>query len=198
MSGHDEEAGRREQVLAVAERLMLARGSLNVSLNEIAQELSVSRSLIYVYFDGVPQIVDELFSEQLTKLHRISNAMRIEHPAFRTRTLALAREYLHHLSQRGHVILMALRERNQDSPLSPRSVLLFRRLLLMVARDLRRELQLDPRAALVALELLSAIPEALARLNRVKTVGEAVAIATCDRLIGAALDALAVRGFASG
>lgn len=197
MNGHDEEAGRREQVLAVAEQLMLARGSLNVSLNEIALEVRVSRSLIYVYFDGIPQIVDELFFDQITHLDRIATAMRREHPDFRTRTLALSREYLHHLSQRGHVILMALRERHQDSPLSPRSVLLFRRLLLMVARDLQKELQLDPRAALVSLELLSAIPEALARLNRAKTAGDAAAIPTCDRLIGAALDALAVRGSAS-
>ena len=197
MSGHDEEAGRREQVLAVAERLMLARGSLNVSLNEIAQELGVSRSLIYVYFDGVPQIVDELFLEQVMQLHRLSGAMRLEYPDSRTRALALARAYLDHLSQRGHVILMALRERHQDSPLSPRSAALFRRSVLMVARDLRRELQLDPRAALVALELLSAIPEALARLSRAKTVSERVAIVTCDRLIGAALDALAVRDSAS-
>jgi len=193
MAAQGDETGRREQVLAVAERLVLARGSLNISLNAIAEELGVSRSLLYVYFESVPQIVDALFFEQASNLDRLVGQMQAAHADFRPRILALFRGYMLHLAQRGHLIQIVLRERHQDNPLQQESSRLFRHILLTVARDVAQELQLEPRAAFVTLELLSAIPEALARLVRHGTVDEAVAMTTCERLLGAALDALAVR-----
>lgn len=193
MTGQGDDIGRREQVLAVAERLVLARGSLNVTLNAIAEELGVSRSLLYVYFESVPQIIDALFAEQARSLDRLVAQMHAEHSDFRPRMLGLFRGYLRHLSARGHLIQLVLRERHQDSPLQQESSRLFRRILLIVARDLSRELQLAPRAAFVTLELLAAIPEALARLVRSGAIDEAVALATSERLLAAALDAMAVR-----
>lgn len=193
MAVQDDEAGRRAQVLAVTERLVLARGSPNISLNAIAEELGVTRSLLYVYFDSVPQIVDALFFEQAASLDRLVREMLAEHANFRPRMLALFRGYMLHLVQRGHLIQIVLRERHQDSPLQHESSRLFRRILLTVARDVARALQLEPRAAFVTLELLAAIPEALARLVRHGTVDQAVALTTCDRLLGAALDRLSVR-----
>lgn len=194
MVGQGDESGRREQVLAVTEQLVLARRSLGVSLNDIADELGVSRSLIYVYFDGVPQILDCLFREQMAQIEHFVIEAHAAEPAFRARTLWIARAYIRHLAERGHLILMLLRERHQDSPLGAESVRMLRRVLRLAAGDFQRALQLDPRSALVTLELLSAIPEALARLVRSGTVDNAVALATCQRLVGAALDALAVRG----
>lgn len=193
MADQGDEAGRRKQVMEVAEQLVLARRSLAVSLNDIADELGVSRSLIYVYFDGVPQILDCLFREQIAQIERLLIEARAAQPVFRLRMLTVAQSYLQHLSARGQLILMVLRERHQDSPLGPDSVRMFRRVLRLAAGDLGKELQLDPRAAMVTLELLSAIPEALARLLRSGTVDDATAQATCERLVGAALDALAVR-----
>lgn len=187
------ETGRREQVLAVTERLVLARGSLNISLNAIAEEMGVSRSLLYVYFESVPQIIDALFVEQARQLDRLVTQIREEHQDFRPRMLGLLRGYLQHLAAHGHLIQLVLRERHQDSPLQQESTRLFRRILLIVARDISRELQLSPRAAFVTLELLAAIPEALARMLRSGATQEAVALATSERLIGAALEAMAVR-----
>ena len=59
-SGKD--GSRREQILAAAESQVLKRNGLDLSLSEIAEELNVSRSLIYVYFESVSEIIDELFS----------------------------------------------------------------------------------------------------------------------------------------
>lgn len=193
MVGQGDDSGRREQVLAVAERLVLARGSLSISLNAIAEELGVSRSLLYVYFESVPQIIDALFVQQARQLDRLVIDTRERHPAFRPRMLGLFREYLLHLAARGHLLQLVLRERHQDSPLQHESSRLFRRILLTVARDVARELQLEPRAAFVTLELLAAIPESLARLVRSGAMDEAIALATSDRLIEAALEAMAVR-----
>lgn len=193
MAVQGDEIGRREQVLAVAERLVLARGSLSISLNAIAEQLGVSRSLLYVYFESVPQIIDALFVEQARSLDRLVTQMQDEHREFRPRMLGLLRGYQRHLTARGHLSLLVLRERHQDSPLQQESSRLFRRILLAIARDIARELELAPRAAFVTLELLAAIPEALARLVRSGAVEEAVALATSERLLGAALDAMAVR-----
>lgn len=193
MSSESEEIGRREQVLAVTERLVLASGSPNISFNAIADELGVTRSLLYVYFESVAQIIDELFFEQCSELERLVKQVEAAHADFRPRMLALFRGYMLHLVQRGQLIQIVLRERHQDSPLQQRSSRLFQRILLTVASDARRELQMTPRAAFVTLELLAAIPEALARLVRNSTVDDVVALTTCERLLGAALDALAVR-----
>lgn len=193
MVGQGDDSGRREQVLAVAERLVLARGSLSISLNAIAEELGVSRSLLYVYFDSVPQIIDALFVQQARQIDRLVIEMRERHRVFRPRMLGLFREYLLHLAARGHLLQLVLRERHQDSPLQHESSRLFRRILLIVARDVARELQLEPREAFVTLELLAAIPESLARLVRSGAMDKAIALATSDRLIEAALEAMAVR-----
>lgn len=193
MTVQGDETGRREQVLAVAEQLVIARGSLNVSLNAIAEELGVSRSLLYVYFDSVPQIIDALFFEQALRLDQLVKQMRDQHSDFRPRMLGLFHGYLQHLVERGHLIHLVLRERHQDSPLQPQSSRLFRRILLIIARDVSCELQLAPRGAFVTLELLAAIPEALARLVRSGAVDVAVAMSTSERLLAAALDAMEVR-----
>lgn len=193
MTAQGDEFGRREQVLAVAERLILSRGSLNISLNVIAEELGVSRSLLYVYFESVPQIIDALFLEHALWLDGLVTQMHTVHSEFRPRMLGLFRGYLRHLAERGHLIQLVLRERHQDSPLQPESSRVFRRILLIIARDVSRELQLAPRGAFVTLELLAAIPEALARLVRSGAVDVVVAMSTSERLLAAALDALEVR-----
>lgn len=193
MIAQGDDSRRREQVLAVAEQLVLARGSLNISLNAIAEELGVSRSLLYVYFESVPQIIDALFVRQARQLDRLVIEMRDHHPQFKLRMLGLFQGYLLHLAAHGHLLQLVLRERHQDSPLQHESSRLFRRILLVVARDIARQLQLEPRAAFVTLELLAAIPESLARLVRTGAMDSAIALKTSNRLLGAALEAMAVR-----
>lgn len=181
-------------MLVTAEQLVIAKNSLAISLNEIADEIGVSRSLLYVYFDSIPQIIDELFLRQARGFETFLHSAAYREAGFRDRMRSLFDYYLEHLVERGPLVLMVLRERNQDSPLEDVSRKLFRRLLSLLASDLAENLALSAREAFVLLELLFAIPESLSRLVRQGALDMETARATTDRLVSAALDALKVRG----
>lgn len=193
MSLITEELDRREQMLAVAEQLVIAKNSLAISLNEIADEIGVSRSLLYVYFESVPQIIDELFQRQARALEAFLLTPAYNRDGFKSRMKALFDYYLSFLVDKGPLILLVLRERNQDSPLGAESRRLFRKLLLQLANDIAGNLDLTAREAFVLLELLASIPESLARMVRGRKLDKQTAVSTSDRLVAAALDALTVR-----
>lgn len=193
MNAVSEELDRRDQLLAAAEQLVLAKNSLTISLNEIADEIGVSRSLLYVYFDSVPQILDELFLRQARDLEAFLVSPEYRKDVFGARMQALFDYYLSHLIEQGPLILLVLRERNQDSPLGDESRHLFRNLLAQLARDISGNLALSAREAFVLLELLFAIPESLSRMVRGQKLDADTARATTERLVAAALDAMQVR-----
>ena len=187
------EEGRREQLLEATRRLILATGSLNVSLNDIADQLGVSRSLIYVYFDSVAQIIDELFAEEAEAIDGVISSMIDDERPFRERLIHLFAAYLDHLASDGQLGYLVLRERNQDNPLSAANSRKFRRILRNLSRHVVASLTLRPREAFVLLELMAAIPESLARVVRRGGLEIEIAHETSALLIGSAIDAYEVR-----
>lgn len=187
-----QDLGRREQVLAVTRAMILERGSLIVSLNEIADELGVSRSLIYVYFESVGQIIDELFAEEVKLFDSRISEFLDKDQAFRRRFIDLFGVYLDRLSAEGQLGYLVLRERNQDNPLGDENSRHFRRMLRKLSREVVDALSLTPREAFVFLELLAAIPESLARMVRAGKLDNSVAHETSELLIGSAIDAYAI------
>ena len=188
-----EELDRRDQLLAPAEQVVIAKNSLTISLNEIADENGVSRSLLYVYFESVPQIVDELFLSHARAIEEFLLSPQFRQGSFQNRMQSLFEYYLGHLVERGPLVLLVLRERNQDSPLGSESRTLFRRLLSQLARDIADNLSLSAREAFVLLELLCAIPESLARMVTGGSLDRETARTTTERLVAAALDSMKVR-----
>lgn len=186
------EEGRQAQVLAVTKRLILERGSLNVSLNEISAELGVSRSLIYVYFESVAHIVDALFGQEAAVFDAHVEAFLEDRAPFRGRVMGLFAAYLDYLVTDGPLGYIVLRERNTDNPLSRDSSLHFQRILRKLSREFVAELRLSPREAFVFLELLAAVPESLARMVGKGTLEPATAHATSDLVVGAALSSFEV------
>ena len=194
MEAKSTEGDREQQLLDAAEALIRERRTLNLSLGELADRVGVSRSLLYVYFDGVPTIIDALFLQHLDRLGAaILPELDARDATYRERARAAYAAYLDYLIESGPILQVILRERHQDSPLGPESQRRFRRLLRHVADQARRALRLAPREAFVLLELTSGIPEALARLVRAGEIDRETAHATCDRLVLAAVD-----GFAAG
>ncbi|GAB5349578.1 TetR/AcrR family transcriptional regulator [Alteriqipengyuania sp. 357] len=187
------EDDREQQLLAAAEALIREGRTLNLSLGEVADRVGVSRSLLYVYFDGVPAIVDALFLQHLDRLAaRILPELDATPATYRERASAAYAAYLDYLIESGPILQLILRERHQDSPLGPESQRQFRRLLRRVAEETRRPLGLAPREAFVLLELTTGIPEALARLVRGAEIDRDTAHATCRRLVSASVDGFAV------
>ena len=74
MEAMSAEGDREQQLLDAAQALIREGRTLNISLGEVADRVGVSRSLLYVYFDGVPAIIDALFLQHMDRL-----AARIRH-----------------------------------------------------------------------------------------------------------------------
>ena len=184
---------RREQIISAAEERIRSDGNLSFTMNDIANDIGVSRSLLYVYFESVPEIIDAAFLRHAATLEERFETVAAAESDCTQRLLNICDVYLDHVIAHGAIIFYVLRERNLDSPLGPKSVALFRRLLKRMASNVRDEFKMSPRAAFVLLELLIAMPESLARLVRKGEIGREVAVETSDRLVRAALDAMHVR-----
>lgn len=184
---------RREQIISAAEERISSSGTLAFSMNDIASDIGVSRSLLYVYFESVPEIIEAAFRRHALALEEKFETVSAAESDFTQRLLNYCTVYLDYVVAHGPIVFYILRERNLDSPLGPESVAIFRRILKHMASEVSRALQLPPRAAFVLLELLIAMPESLARLVRRKEIDRSVAVETGDRLVRAAIDAMQVR-----
>ncbi len=194
MEAMSAEGDRELQLLAAAETLIRQGRSLNLSLGEVADRVGVSRSLLYVYFDGVPAIVDALFNRHLDWLEeRVLPAPGGEASEYQDRALEAFDAYLDYLLEHGPILQLILRERHQDSPLGPTSRARFRSLLRRIARETSQALAIAPREAFVLLELVAGIPESLAPLVRLDQIDRDTAHATSRRLVAASLDAFKVK-----
>ena len=183
---------RDEQLLVAAQELLLEGRTLDISLADVAERVGVSRSLVYVYFDGVPAMIDVLFQRQLGALEKRLSSGADDDLPFPEYALSAAAGYLDHLIETGPVLHLIVREHHQDSPLGSASRQEFRALLRMLAGRVRAGLDLSVREAFVLLELASAIPEALARLVRNGDIDRETAHATCRRLVSASVKAFVV------
>jgi len=89
MEAMSAEGDREQQLLAAAEDLIRDGRTLNLSLGEVADRVGVSRSLLYVYFDGVPAIIDALFLQHMERLAaRILPELTSEDAPYRDRACA--------------------------------------------------------------------------------------------------------------
>lgn len=170
---------------------MRDRRSLGFSLNEVAERVGVTRSLLYAYFDGVPAMLDRIFRDHLNQLQTVIRPIMDEDRPYRDRMVDAYVAYLAYLVEAGPILQILLRERQQDNPLGEESRRGFQQFLRYLARHTTCALTLEAREAFVLLELNAAIPEALARLVRTEEIGMTTARDTCARLVSASLDAFA-------
>ena len=137
------EGDREQEVLAAAEALIREGRTLNLSLGDIAERVGVSRSLLYVYFDGVPAMIDALFNRHLDRMEDFVLPDPGERTSdFHGRALEAFDAYLDYLIDNGPLLQLILRERHQDSPLGPASRQRFRSLLRRIARETCQALDL--------------------------------------------------------
>lgn len=172
---------RVDEIVNAVEAMIVRDHTLAFGMNQVASEISSSRALIYVYFDGVPQIIDELCRRHLLLLtDRLSGAgEQSEAPAWAS---GLGRQYLDYLRDHGPVLHYILRDADRHGSLEKSRVLL-RALIRSVVGRARALLQIELREALVLIELLLAIPDSLAKQLRDRRISLTIAHETCDRLI---------------
>ena len=181
---------RRELMLDALADLIVTRGSLAVTPNEIAARAGVSRPLVYAYFDSIAQMADELFARELGDAPAMIDAALGRAPNWQAAALTIFCNYLNDLVERGPLMLLILRERNKDNMLGNEGRALFQAILHRMARLLATNLELQPREAFVVLELLGSMAEAMAKMVRDDRITLATAQANLRRLMEAQLDAL--------
>ena len=186
------EGPRAAQILEGLERLVLQRRTLAISFNDLSDFLGISRSLIYVYHDSIPAMLEALSLSHLERIESEVLPFLDASGSFHDRAVASAAAYLRYCADHGPLLQLILREAPGDSPLSPKARARFRHSLRKVASQTASGLRVSGREAFVVLELLAAIPESLARLVNEEAVRRDIALKTCERLIDASLVSLAV------
>ncbi|WP_375286568.1 TetR/AcrR family transcriptional regulator [Sphingomonas sp.] len=172
---------RVDEIVNAVETMIVRSHTLAFGMNQVAAEIASSRALIYVYFEGVPQIIDELCRRHLAALaDRLGRAG--DHDDVSTRASGLGRQYLGYLLDHGPALHYILRDGDGHGSLEQSRVLL-RTLIRTVVGEASARLQIQLREAMILVELLMAIPDSLAQQLRNGRISLAVAHETCDRLI---------------
>ncbi len=190
MNAEGKDVARAQEILDALERLVLRHRSLSISFNAIADDVGISRSLLYTYFDSPNAMLDTLFLSHAQGIESRFRPIMSSQASFRDKAVECGKSYFAYCVEAGPLLQLILREAQGDSPLSEESRAYFRKIIRMLASEATAGLKVGAREAFVSLELLAAIPEALARMVRDNQIEEATGIATCERLVGAAIDSL--------
>lgn len=172
---------RIDEIVDAAQILIVRNRTLALGMNQIAAEIDSSRALIYVYFESVSQIIDEVCRRHLMALtEALDGAGGRSDTVARASALGLA--YLAYLMEHGPALHYILRDPERHGSLRLSRPLL-RTLIRSAVKETRQRLQVEFREGLVLIELLSAIPDTLARQLRDGKIDTLVARETCDRLM---------------
>jgi AcrR family transcriptional regulator len=186
-------AERRAEIMTRAAALVLEQGALPVSLDRLAQEVGVSKALIYNYFPTQHDLFNALLGQefQALRLRGIEAAATLA--PVEAAALACAHIYFDHVAERGPVIHLILRDRFMARRLSP-DVARFRdRLVLRLARASRRELRLSAKENIAAINLVITIPEEAGRLAYRGDIERERGRDLCGELVLSSLQALSPR-----
>jgi AcrR family transcriptional regulator len=59
---------RRESILAAAERVVIARGYAEASMDQVAREAGMAAGTLYLYFPGKEALLQELLGSKVRRL----------------------------------------------------------------------------------------------------------------------------------
>jgi AcrR family transcriptional regulator len=106
-----EKQRRRNDILVAAENLFFSKGFENVSLNEIAKEVQLGRSTIYLYFENKEELFFAIVLNGAILLHKMvqeevkkSNTAMEKLAAFRSAYYSFAKEYPDHLKSYNYLL----------------------------------------------------------------------------------------------
>ena len=102
---------RRSMLLDEAANLIVNEGISGLSLERIAREAGVSKSLIYTYFDSLTELLKELYERELKGLRRLQVKATENAETFEDLVRGVTHEYLRYIERRGLII-----ERLQAEP----------------------------------------------------------------------------------
>lgn len=95
---------RRAMILDHAAVVVAEDGVKAATMDRIARQAQVSKSLLYAYFDNVSELMRELLQRELRRLRRKQAQAANEADDFRGMVRAVTHEYIDYIAERGLII----------------------------------------------------------------------------------------------
>lgn len=180
---------RIADLIDVADDVVCQTRSAELSLQQVADAIGISRALVYAYFPDRFRLLDAVLARHVDWLRGAGLETAAGAGSFQNRAAACARIALDHILEHGPALELILRERDVARQLDGDALRFLRRVLARLARCAADELELDGAEALAMVEILSVIPiEAAARV-RADDVPAQTAHAVCARMMAACIEA---------
>lgn len=173
----------------VADAVICRTRSAELSLQEVANELGISRALVYAYFPDRFRLLDAVLERHIALLDAAGLDRAAREGGLMDRAVACARIILDHSMAHGPTVELVLREVDVARQLDGTVQRYLQRVMRHLARRAMIELRMGPNEALALVELLSAIPLESARRVAADGVSPDTARSVTKRLVLACIEA---------
>lgn len=95
---------RRSMILDHAAEVVAEEGVSAATMDRIARQANVSKSLLYAYFDNVTELLRELLQRELRRLRRLQAEAAGSTTDFAEMVRAVTHEYVEYISERGLIL----------------------------------------------------------------------------------------------
>lgn len=177
---------RADQILDVAESLILDLGALPIPMKRVGEATGASRGLVYVYFPDPDALARAVLGRQVERLMGAGLGNLAPGEGLSAEFQAASAVYVRHVARYGPIVSIILRDLGSGAAQGGDLL----RVLARLARLARSELRLTPHEAVVFLELIAAIPEEAGRLVFKGELSLEEALGLCARLVQSGIDAV--------
>ena len=155
---------RRGQILEAAAAAVLSQGYLPLALDKLARDAGVSKALIYNHFPTQHDLLNAVLAREFQALTDNGAEAAADQPELMDAALALASLYFDHVSRRGAVIHIVLRDQYMARKLDPALARQRDAIVRRLARTARRCLHIPAKENIAAINMVITIPEEAGRL----------------------------------
>ncbi len=180
---------RIHDLVEATDALILRTRSAEISLQDVAKEVGISRALVYAYFPDRYRLLDAVLDRHLKWLDIAGLPKAATTGGFAARIENCARIMFHHVIDRGATLDLVMRERDVARQLDGSAARYLRRILITLARRAAVELHMGNMEAMAFVELLAVIPLEAARRVQTDSIDPKIAEAICLRLVHASIRA---------
>jgi AcrR family transcriptional regulator len=180
---------RIADLLAVADGVVQKSRSADLSLQEVADSIGISRALVYAYFADRYRLLDAVLARHVNWLEASGLSHASQSGNLVDRAVACGEIVLQHVVTRGPTLELILRERDVARQLDRGAELYLRKIVRCLAMQAAVELRMGVQEAFAFIELLSAIPQEAGRRVLQDGVDIAIAQSVSERLIRASIEA---------
>ena len=181
---------RRDQILAVAAKMVLDQGCLPLNLEALARAAGISKALVYAVFGDQHALFNALLEQDLRALAARGVADASMLGGLHEAALGCALAYFEHVAATGPLIHVILRDPYMAGQVDPAVAAARDRVVRRLARLAREELRLPAKEAIAAINLIITIPEEAGRLVKAGTLSPERGRLLCRELVESSLEAL--------